>query len=114
MVTRTRPARRDPAVPGSTALSRLARSRHAGRAVTAVLRRARSAAVRERYRDAWVLADRANEADDNGERLFEHLRSNRPDINAWFAISGEPPTMPGSARRTATAWSPAGRPPSRS
>ena len=35
--------------------------------------------------------DRANEADDNGERLFEHLRANRPDINAWFAISGDAP-----------------------
>ena len=38
-----------------------------------------------------MLADRANEADDNAERLFEHLRANRPDINAWFAISGEAP-----------------------
>ena len=57
----------------------------------AVLRRARSAAVRERYRDAWVLTDRPNEADDNGERLFEYLREHRPDINAWFAISAESP-----------------------
>jgi glycosyltransferase involved in cell wall biosynthesis len=75
---------------GTTAVTRLSgavtRLRRA-----AVLRRARSGAVRERYRDAWVLADRANEADDNGERLFEHLRANRPDINAWFAISGDAP-----------------------
>ena len=47
--------------------------------------------MRARYRDAWVLADRATEADDNAERLFEHLRANRPDINAWFTISGDAP-----------------------
>ena len=39
------------------------------------------------YRDAWVLMDRVNDADDNGERLFEHLRATRPDVNAWFVVA---------------------------
>jgi hypothetical protein len=39
-----------------------------------------------RFRDAWVLMDRIHDADDNGERLFEHLRATRPDINAWFVL----------------------------
>jgi Putative glycosyl/glycerophosphate transferases involved in teichoic acid biosynthesis TagF/TagB/EpsJ/RodC len=30
--------------------------------------------------------DRIHNADDNGERLFEHLRAERPDINAWFVL----------------------------
>jgi glycosyltransferase involved in cell wall biosynthesis len=45
---------------------------------------ARVAAIR--YRDAWVLQDRLHDADDNAERLFEHLVRERPDINAWFTI----------------------------
>ena len=39
-----------------------------------------------RFRDAWVVMDRVHNADDNGERLFEHLRASRPDINAWFVL----------------------------
>lgn len=47
---------------------------------------ARSGRYRDRYRDAWVVMDRIHDADDNGERLFEHLRANRPDVNAWFVL----------------------------
>ena len=54
---------------------------HAGRRAAAV--------VRGRFKDAWVFMDRPNEADDNAERLFEYVREHRPDINAWFAISGD-------------------------
>jgi glycosyltransferase involved in cell wall biosynthesis/CDP-glycerol glycerophosphotransferase (TagB/SpsB family) len=50
-------------------------------------RLARTAFFRNRYRDAWVLMDRVHDADDNGERLFEHLRAHRPDINAWFVLA---------------------------
>ncbi len=39
-----------------------------------------------RFADAWLLMDRIHDADDNGERLFEHLRAARPDINAWFVV----------------------------
>lgn len=41
---------------------------------------------RSRFADAWLLMDRIHDADDNGERLFEHLRRERPEINAWFVI----------------------------
>ena len=47
---------------------------------------ARALPFRRRFRDAWVLMDRIHDADDNGERLFEHLRAARPDVNAWFVI----------------------------
>ena len=30
--------------------------------------------------------DRIHDADDNGERLFEHLRDARPEVNAWFVL----------------------------
>lgn len=39
-----------------------------------------------RFRNAWVLMDRIHDADDSGERLFRHLREQRPDINAWFVL----------------------------
>jgi hypothetical protein len=38
------------------------------------------------FRDAWVLIDRVHDAGDNGQRLFEHLRSQRRDVNAWFVL----------------------------
>lgn len=50
-----------------------------------------TAPVRRRFRDAWVLMDRTHDASDNGERLFEYLRRNRKDINAWFVIEPNTP-----------------------
>ncbi len=47
--------------------------------------------VRGRYRNAWMVMDRLTDADDNGERLFEYLRSERQDINAWFVIDSQSP-----------------------
>jgi glycosyltransferase involved in cell wall biosynthesis len=44
-----------------------------------------------RYRHAWVVMDRLHDADDNGERLFEYLRRERRDINAWFVIERDTP-----------------------
>jgi glycosyltransferase involved in cell wall biosynthesis len=41
---------------------------------------------RRRFRGAWLIMDRIHDAGDNGERLFEHLRQHRPEINAWFVI----------------------------
>jgi glycosyltransferase involved in cell wall biosynthesis len=42
--------------------------------------------VRRRFRGAWVLMDRVHDAGDNGQRLFEYLRADRPEINAWFTV----------------------------
>lgn len=39
-----------------------------------------------RYRDAWLLMDRVDRADDNAEHLYRHLMRERPDINAWFVL----------------------------
>ena len=62
--------------------------RYVARKTRSLQRRlARTSYFRSRYRDAWVLMDRVHDADDNGERLFEHLRANRPDINAWFVLA---------------------------
>ena len=64
------------------------RARRAG----AVLRRlARADPWRSRFAGAWLLIDRIHDADDNGERLFEHLRRERPDINAWFVLERDSP-----------------------
>lgn len=52
---------------------------------------ARSVLYRSRFRDAWVLMDRYRVAGDNAERLFEYLRSERRDINAWFVVAGDSP-----------------------
>jgi len=51
-----------------------------------VERLARSRWARKRYADAWLLMDRLHDADDNGQRLFEYLRDERPEINAWFTV----------------------------
>ena len=57
------------------------------RVVNRLLRRlARVPPYGSRFRDAWVVMDRVNNADDNGERLYEYLRAARPDINAWFVL----------------------------
>lgn len=44
-----------------------------------------------RFRDAWVLADRVDQANDNAEVLFRHLHTHRPDINAWFVVDRRVP-----------------------
>ncbi len=65
------------------------------------------AVPRRRYRGAWRPMDRVNNADDNGERLFEHLRANRPDINAWFTVGSNPGLTTGGCaprRRALVAW----------
>ncbi|MCC9145762.1 MULTISPECIES: glycosyltransferase [unclassified Arthrobacter] len=38
------------------------------------------------YRDAWLLMDRMDRADDNAEHLYRYLQRERPDINAWFML----------------------------
>ncbi len=70
---------------GSGSVSRfrsiVARARRFG-----ILAAARFGPIGGRYRDAWVLMDRVFTASDNAERLFDYVRSNRPDINAWFVV----------------------------
>ncbi|WP_425956301.1 bifunctional glycosyltransferase/CDP-glycerol:glycerophosphate glycerophosphotransferase [Xylanimonas sp. McL0601] len=43
--------------------------------------------LRPRYRDAWLLMDRDDQAHDNAEHLYRYLHQQRPDINAWFLLN---------------------------
>jgi hypothetical protein len=88
-------------LPGGRTEGRLARYRrviseneHVGRTLARDLRirlRSRSAGARARYRSAWLLMDRDTAAQDNAEHLYRHLRSNAPDVNAWFVLARESP-----------------------
>lgn len=42
--------------------------------------------VKHRYDGAWLIMDRIASGHDNGEYLYEYLRAERPDINAWFVV----------------------------
>ncbi|MDR2055506.1 MAG: bifunctional glycosyltransferase family 2 protein/CDP-glycerol:glycerophosphate glycerophosphotransferase [Desulfovibrio sp.] len=57
----------------------------------ALRRLARSPAMRERFRDAWMFMDRDTRADDNAEHLYRWVLRNRPDVNAWFVLREESP-----------------------
>ncbi|GAB7004470.1 CDP-glycerol glycerophosphotransferase family protein [Nocardioides sp. AN3] len=70
--------RRSPAVPEAR--------RRAGRKERLLRRLARTRLVRRRYGDAWLLVDRAHDADDSAEHLFRYLRHERPEVNAWFTV----------------------------
>ena len=61
---------------------------------SAIRRRAKSAAVRAKYHDAWILIDRDVSAQDNAEAFYRHLRDHVPEVNAWFALSRESPDWP--------------------
>ncbi|WP_435770423.1 bifunctional glycosyltransferase/CDP-glycerol:glycerophosphate glycerophosphotransferase [Nocardioides sp. SYSU DS0651] len=48
--------------------------------------------VRGRFAKAWVMIDRLHDADDSAEHLFQWLRANRPEVNAWFVVEEETPS----------------------
>jgi glycosyltransferase involved in cell wall biosynthesis len=52
----------------------------------AITRLAKTQLVRRYFKDAWVLMDRINNADDSGEHLFRYLRRHKRRINAWFVL----------------------------
>lgn len=47
--------------------------------------------IAKMFKDAWVLMDRVDAANDNAEHLFRYLRSSRRDINAWFVLDRKSP-----------------------
>jgi glycosyltransferase involved in cell wall biosynthesis len=55
--------------------------------VRALRRLARSEAVRERFKDAWMFIDKDTEADDNAEHMCRWVLRNHPEINAWFVLN---------------------------
>jgi glycosyltransferase involved in cell wall biosynthesis len=64
-----------------------------------VERLARSRWARSRYAGAWLVMDRVFDADDNGQRLFEYLRRDRPEIPAWFTVQRGTPAWRALRRR---------------
>ncbi len=58
----------------------------AARAQLALEQRAKKRGVQRRYKDAWVLMDRDNNANDSGEHLFKYLRDHHREVNAWFVL----------------------------
>ncbi|MFC6705556.1 CDP-glycerol glycerophosphotransferase family protein [Flexivirga alba] len=58
---------------------------------TALRTLARTPRFAKKFADAWLVMDRLDSAHDNGEYLYDYLRSERPDINAWFVIKKDTP-----------------------
>jgi hypothetical protein len=56
-----------------------------------LIRVSKSIPVRRLFRDAWVLMDRVDEADDSGEHLFRYLRRKHRRINAYFVVDPSSP-----------------------
>lgn len=56
-----------------------------------VLRAARSAWARRKFRKCWILTDRDTQAQDNAEHLYRYLMNHEPDVNAWFALDKRSP-----------------------
>jgi hypothetical protein len=76
-----KPAKRDPA-PGGP----VRRPPELSRQDKLIGRLARTRPVRRIFRSAWVLMDRMHDADDSAEHLFQYLRRERQEVNAWFVI----------------------------
>lgn len=74
-----------PATPAKDRL-RKRRASAAERQAKRLKRQAGRRWIQRRFDGAWVLHDRIHQAGDNAERLFEHLRSHRRDVNAWFVV----------------------------
>ena len=52
---------------------------------------ARTPGIASRYRDAWLLMDRADMGRDNAEHMYRWLLEHHPEINAWFVLRSDSP-----------------------
>lgn len=50
-----------------------------------------NSAARKAYGNAWVFMDRKNFANDNAEHLYRYVRTNHPEVNAWFVLERDSP-----------------------
>ena len=41
----------------------------------------------KKYRNLWLVAERGNDARDNGYRFYEYLRTMHPEVNAHYVIT---------------------------
>ena len=61
-------------------------------------RMAKSQLAVKRYGDAWLLMDRLEQAQDNAEHLYRHLKAEQPEVNAWFVLERDSADWPRLAR----------------
>lgn len=52
------------------------------------------APVRAYFANAWVFADRNEDADDNAEHLYRWVRRHHPELNVWFLLDHDAPDWP--------------------
>jgi len=89
--TTARPYQLQAMVPAPLKRRKRSRISRETRRADRIRRLATSIPARLLFRRAWVVMDRVNNSDDNGERLFEYLRQSRRDINAWFVVQKDTP-----------------------
>ncbi len=55
--------------------------------VKSLRKQARTTAISDKYKGAWLLMDRDTQADDNAEHLYHFIVKNYPAVNAYFVLS---------------------------
>ncbi|WP_167131333.1 bifunctional glycosyltransferase/CDP-glycerol:glycerophosphate glycerophosphotransferase [Paramicrobacterium chengjingii] len=65
--------------------------RRLDRPLSRMVRRSERWPWSSRYRDAWVLMDRQDMAQDNGEHMYRYLAKHHPETNPWFVINKDSP-----------------------
>lgn len=50
--------------------------------------------LRQKYRHCWVVCETPNEARDNGYHFYKYVRTQRPDIACYYALSKRSPDLP--------------------
>ncbi|MFK7985419.1 MAG: CDP-glycerol glycerophosphotransferase family protein [Sandaracinaceae bacterium] len=78
-----------PLTHGAIARAFKGKTRESSPSATALRTLATSPAVAARYRNAWMLLDRDQHADDNAEHLYRYILRNHPEINAFFVLAKE-------------------------
>ncbi|WP_171059360.1 bifunctional glycosyltransferase/CDP-glycerol:glycerophosphate glycerophosphotransferase [Arthrobacter crystallopoietes] len=61
------------------------------RAAARVRKLASRGYIAHRYKNAWILMDRVDRANDNAEHLYRYIRQQHPDVNIWFVLLRKSP-----------------------
>lgn len=43
----------------------------------------------KKYRNLWIIAERGDDARDNGYFFYKYMRENHPEVNLWYAIKSD-------------------------
>lgn len=54
--------------------------------VRSLRKRALSGKAAEQFHDCWLIMDRVDKADDNGEHFYRYIQAHHPEINAYFVL----------------------------